>query len=160
MTMPTSAIIVLGSINTDMVIRAERIPTPGETVLGGEFYHAPGGKGANQAVAAARAGSTRVTLLAALGDDAMGLALLTQLSAENLCRDYIKTVPGRSSGVALIMVDRRGENSISVAPGANLELTPADVDAVPDEVFASAKVFLACLESPLETAPHAAVPLG
>ena len=149
--MPSSTIIALGSINTDLVIKGPRLPTPGETVLEGTFYRAAGGKGANQAVAAARSSREPVTLIAAVGDDDFGHASLDGLSRENILRDYIKVVPNRASGVALIMVNDLGQNCISVASGANMYLTPQDVDAVPDEVFAGAKVFLACLESPLET---------
>lgn len=145
-----SSIIVLGSINTDLVVKSDRLPKPGETVLGSEFFEADGGKGANQAVAAARLSREPVTFIAAVGDDAFGRHSLEGLARENLCQDYIRTVPDCPSGVAMIMVDANGENCISVASGANGCLSADDVDAVPDEVFASAKVFLACLESPLE----------
>jgi ribokinase len=149
--MPSSTIIALGSINTDLVIKGPRLPTSGETVLGGTFYRAAGGKGANQAVAAARSSRHPVTLIAAIGDDDFGRASLDGLSRENICWDYVKIVPDQASGVALIMVNDLGQNCISVASGANMCLAPEDVDAVPDDVFAGAKVFMACLESPLET---------
>ena len=149
--MTDCSIIVLGSVNTDLVIRGPRLPSPGETVLGGRFYQSAGGKGANQAVAAARAGSGSVALIAAVGDDAFGRAALAHVAAERLVCDYVKVVPGRASGVALIMVDDRGENSISVASGANYELLPSDVDSIPDELFAASKIFLACLELPMES---------
>lgn len=149
--MSDSKVIVLGSVNTDLVIRSERIPRPGETVLGGQFYRASGGKGANQAVAAARAALHPVTFIAAVGDDAFGRDALAAFEQENLDRQFIRVVPQANSGVALILVDEQGENSIAVASGANLQLSPADVDAVPDEVFSRAKVFLTCLESPIET---------
>ena len=149
--MPASRIIVLGSVNTDLVIRGPRLPVPGETVLGGEFYRAHGGKGANQAVAAARALARPVTFIGAVGDDGFGREALAHFAGENLDTRYLITIPNRPSGVALILVDRHGENSISVASGANLDLAPDDVDAVPDEVFDAAKIFLTCLESPLET---------
>jgi len=152
--MPSSLVIVVGSINTDLVIRGPRLPAPGETVGGGEFYQAAGGKGANQAVAAARAALDRVTFLGAVGDDELGHAALNRLRAENLVGDYLRTVAGESSGVALILVDQAGQNLISVAPGANLRLTPQDVDAIPHDVFAAAKVFLTCLETPLVTVAH------
>jgi ribokinase len=145
------SIIVLGSINTDLVIRSPSLPQPGETVLGGEFYRAAGGKGANQAVAAARSSDRRVTFLAAVGDDAFGRESLDGLRRENLDTRFVKTVPARSSGIALILVDANGQNLISVASGANLDLRPDDVHAVPAEVWQSARVFVACLESPLET---------
>ncbi len=149
--MAPSRIITLGSINTDLVIKGSRLPAAGETVLGGQFYQASGGKGANQAVAAARASRDPVTLIAAVGDDDFGRASLENFARENLSRDYIRVVPNQASGVALILVDDTGQNCISVASGANMALTPGDVDAVPDAVFAEARVFLACLESPLET---------
>ncbi|MFN0052093.1 MAG: ribokinase [Planctomycetales bacterium] len=146
-----ATVIVIGSINTDLVIRGPRLPAPGETVIGGEFYQAAGGKGANQAVAAARAGRTPVTFLGAVGDDPLGREALAGLRAENLVCEFLKTVPGMASGVALILVDEGGQNLISVAPGANARLTPADVEAIPEETFRAAKVFLTCLESPLDT---------
>lgn len=149
--MDDAGVLVLGSINTDLVIKGNRLPTPSETVMGGEFYQAAGGKGANQAVAAARAGNSLVTLIGAVGDDEFGRQSLAGLKAANVCCDYIKHVSDQPSGVALIMVDKQGENHISVAPGANLHLTPADVDRIPEEVFERAKVFMACLEVPLET---------
>jgi ribokinase len=145
-------LLVLGSINTDLVIRASRLPRPGETVLGGSFYEAPGGKGANQAVAAARAasnGGPRVTFLAAIGDDAYGSAAHERLGSEGIDCRFLKVVAGQPSGVALILVDEHGENLIGVAPGANAHLLAADIDAVPQAVFAQAGVFLASLESPL-----------
>lgn len=143
-------VIVLGSINTDLVVKGRRLPTPGETVLGGEFYQADGGKGANQAVAAARAARKPVTFIAAIGDDAQGQDALQRLKLQNLDCRYIHVVPGVPSGVALILVDECGQNMIGVASGANAELSAADVAAIPDAVFTEARVFLACLESPLQ----------
>lgn len=148
-------IIVVGSVNTDLVVRVPKLPRPGETVLGGEHYQSAGGKGANQAVAAARAAHEPVTFIAAVGDDAYGRQALDGLARENLETRWIKVVAGAASGVALIMVAESGENTIAVASGANLSLSPADIEAVPDEVFAEAGVFLACLESPLATVEHA-----
>lgn len=145
------SIIVLGSINTDLVIRSPLLPRPGETILGGEFYRAAGGKGANQAVAAARSSREPVTFLAAVGDDTFGHESLVGLNRENLDTRFLKLVPGQTSGVALILVDATGQNLISVASGANLHLRPDDVHAVPIEVWQNARVFVACLESPLET---------
>lgn len=145
------SIIVLGSINTDLVIRSPSLPRPGETILGGEFYRAAGGKGANQAVAAARSSREPVTFLAAVGDDSFGHESLAGLQRENLDTRFLKLVPGQPSGVALILVDAGGQNLISVASGANLHLRPNDVHAVPIEVWQNARVFVACLESPLET---------
>jgi ribokinase len=145
----TPNIVVLGSINTDLVVRGARLPAAGETVVGGEFFQAAGGKGANQAVAAARAGIGKVTFIGAIGNDALGEQSVVGLERDGIDRRWIKVVPDRPSGVALILVDHGGENLISVAGGANDALTAADVAAVPDEVFANAKVFLTCLESPL-----------
>jgi ribokinase len=142
-------IVVLGSINTDLVIRGKRLPRPGETVLGGRFFRAAGGKGANQAVAAARAGNGRVAFIGAVGDDAFGQQALNGLKAEGIDCQFVKVVSQQPSGVALILVDQHGENLISVAGGANDCLEPTDVAAISDEVFRHAKVFLACLESPL-----------
>jgi len=150
-TMAASRVVVLGSVNVDLVIRGPRLPRPGETVLAGDFYQAAGGKGANQAVAAARAAREPVTFLAAVGDDDYGRQMLGNFRRENLVVDYIKTVPDKPTGVALIMVDEHGENLISVASGANLSLSPEDVDALPASAFAGPGVFLACLESPLDT---------
>lgn len=146
-----SQIIILGSVNTDLVIRGPRLPVPGETVIGGEFYQAHGGKGANQAVAAARAAREEVTFIAAVGDDDFGRQAREQFARERLDCQFLKVVRKTPTGVALIVVDQKGENSIAVASGANNFLEPADIDAVPDEVFRSAKVFLTCLESPLDT---------
>ncbi len=145
-------IIVLGSINMDLVVRVPRMPRAGETVLGGEFFTTLGGKGANQAVAAARAARAPVSFLAAVGDDPYGQQARATLTREtHLSLDLVKTVTGCATGVALITVDAAGENMISVASGANHALSPADVDAVPEEVWRGAGVFLACLESPLAT---------
>ncbi len=146
-----SAVIVLGSINVDLVIRGPRLPSRGETVLGGEFFQAAGGKGANQAVAAARAGVNPVIFIAAVGDDRFGQESLAGFASENIRTDYVRVVAGKATGVALILVDNSGENSISVASGANMSLSPTAVDAVPSAVFDKADVFLACLECPLET---------
>jgi ribokinase len=143
-------IVVLGSINTDLVIRGPRLPRPGETVLGGEFFQAAGGKGANQAVAAARYGRETVVFMAAVGDDRFGQQSLEGLAAEGIDCRWIRVVPGIATGVALILVDPLGENVIGVASGANAHLSAADVDRMPKEVFSSAKVFLASLESPRE----------
>jgi ribokinase len=148
-------VIVLGSVNTDMVVRGPRLPQPGETVLGGSFFQAAGGKGANQAVAAARLAATPVLFIAKVGDDALGAESLAGLRRENLITDHVLPVPGQSNGVALILVDERGENCISVAAGANAWLRPADVDAVSEDLFRFARVFLASLESPLDAVVHA-----
>ena len=147
------SIFCLGSVNTDLVIRCPHLPRPGETVLGGEFYQAQGGKGANQAVAAARAIGQpgRVTFLGAVGSDEYGKVSRRALLEEGIECTHLKEVNSVPSGIAFILVDERGENLIGVASGANGQLLPADIDALAPNVFASAKVFLASLEVPLQT---------
>jgi ribokinase len=135
----------------DLFVRGPRLPAPGETVLGGMFYQAHGGKGANQAVAAARASRHRVTFVGAVGDDSLGDRARGAFAKENLNCDHLKTVPDTPTGVALILVDEAGENLISVASGANADLSAADVDKLPEDLFSGDGVFLACLESPLDT---------
>jgi ribokinase len=142
-------IVVIGSTNTDMVVKAERIPRPGETVLGGRFLMNPGGKGANQAVAAARLGGD-VTFIARVGDDLFGREAKALFKKEGICTDYIVTDTEEPSGVALIMVDGRGENCISVASGANGALTPEAIEDA-QAVIEHADLVLLQLETPLET---------
>jgi len=151
-------ILVVGSSNTDMVIRVPRIPRPGETILGGPFAMAAGGKGANQAVAAARAGG-RVTFVARVGDDVFGERALANFATDGLETRFIVRTPGSSSGVALINVDARGENSISVASGANARLSVEDVIEA-EAAFAAADIVLLQLESPLGTVEAAARKAG
>ena len=119
-------ILVVGSSNTDMIIRVARIPKPGETVLGSAFTMAPGGKGANQAVAAARAGS-RVTFLAKVGNDLFGEQAIRNFQADGIDVRFVAKDRRAPSGVALINVDEAGENCISVASGANALLAPEDI---------------------------------
>lgn len=121
-----SRIAVVGSINQDIVIRVPRIPQPGETVHHGRLARYAGGKGANQAVAAARAGAT-VNMLAAVGTDADGDALLHGLIADGVDTTYVARVDSAATGTALIAVDDAGANSIAVAAGANFEIDPADI---------------------------------
>jgi ribokinase len=145
----SARIVVVGSANTDLFVRIPTLPRPGETVTGGTFFTARGGKGANQAVAAARAGGA-VTLIACLGDDAFGDETLAALAAEGIAVHAVRRMPQTPSGVALILVDERGENSIAVAPGANALLAPEH--AVPNaEQLTPADVLVAQLETPLET---------
>ncbi|MGZ5424882.1 MAG: ribokinase [Candidatus Aminicenantales bacterium] len=151
-------ILVIGSSNTDMVIRVPRIPRPGETILGGTFTMAAGGKGANQVVAAARAGG-RVTFVARVGDDVFGERALANFATDGLDARFIVRTAGSASGVALINVDEHGENSISVASGANTLLSIEDVDRA-DDAFAAADIVLLQLESPLETVEAAARKAG
>ena len=142
-------ILVVGSSNTDMIVKVQRLPQPGETVLGGEFVSAAGGKGANQAVGAARAGGD-VTFVARVGDDAFGKLAIAGFARDGIRTDYVVRDRRRPSGVALIVVGAGGQNSIAVAPGANGRLSPADVRRA-DRAFGAARVLLLQLETPLET---------
>lgn len=143
-------VVVVGSSNTDMVARAPRLPRPGETVLGGAFASAPGGKGANQAVAAARLGA-QVTLVARIGQDALGDAALRGFEAEGIDTQFVVRDPDAPSGVALIGVaEDTGENAIIVAPGANANLSVADIMQARDAIR-GADVLACQLETPLET---------
>ena len=147
-------VLVVGSSNTDMIIRVPHIPKPGETILGDAFSMAAGGKGANQAVAAARAGG-RVRFIARVGDDLFGRQALDGFAHDGIDVRSVLATSGAASGIALITVDERGENSISVASGANALLSVADVEAAGD-AFAAADIVLLQLESPLETVEAAA----
>ena len=120
-------VLVVGSLNMDLVVRMPRIPRPGETLLGGVFKTFPGGKGSNQAVAAARLGA-RVTMIGCVGSDAFGREMLAMLAAEGIDHTYVRAHPDLATGVALIQVDDQGQNSIAVASGANLALTVEDVE--------------------------------
>jgi ribokinase len=142
-------VLVVGSSNTDLVIRVPRLPRPGETVLGGAFSTAAGGKGANQAVAAARAGG-RVTFVARVGTDGFGDRTVAGLEADGVDIRFVARTAEAPSGIALITVDERGENSISVASGANALLSAADVERA-GEALAAADIVLLQLESPLAT---------
>ncbi len=147
-------IVVIGSSNTDMVVRTPALPRPGETVLGGEFIMAPGGKGANQAVAAARAGG-EVTFIARIGDDIFGRQSLEGLVRDGIHIEHIVEDKNSPSGVALIIVGPDGENCIAVASGSNAGLAAADVRKA-KAVISSADIVLLQLESPLETVQEAA----
>ncbi len=142
-------IIVAGSSNTDMVVKVPHIPAPGETILGDDFMTIPGGKGANQAVAACRSGSD-VVFIACISDDAFGKQALENYRKEGIDVSCIKVKPGIHSGIALINVAAGGENSISVAPGANWYILPEDIRHC-RQVFSGAHVVLAQLEIPLKT---------
>ena len=141
-----SPIVVVGSANTDLVIRAPRLPRPGETVTGRRFEIVAGGKGANQAVAAARAGA-RVIFIANIGSDDFGAASVRGLRAERIDTRYVVRSKGAPSGVALILVDARGENLIGVARGSNDELRPAHLDAARSAICA-ARCLVVQLEIP------------
>ena len=147
-------IVVVGSSNTDMVIKSESFPQPGETLLGGEFYMFPGGKGANQAVAAARLGG-QVTFVAKVGSDIFGEKARQQFAKEGIAIEQISVHPKLPSGVALITVDAKGENTIVVAQGSNGALSPEDV-AKADAAFNDAAIVLMQLEIPLDAVMFAA----
>ena len=138
----------------DLVARAPRIPEPGETIIGTGFRTAPGGKGANQAVAAARLGA-QVSMVGRVGVDAFAGQLLDNIAAAGVDHTFVVQDSEAATGVALIVVDDAGQNSIVVASGANMCLVPADVDAA-EAVISSADVLLLQLESPLETVTRAA----
>ena len=146
-------IVVVGSSNTDLIIKVPEIPRPGETLLGGEFMTFPGGKGANQAVAAARAGGD-VIFIAAVGDDPYGEEALKGYRLDQINTENIKICKGVPSGIAMITISEKGENAITVASGANALLSPADLEEL-DEVFHEADYMLIQLETPLETVQKA-----
>jgi ribokinase len=122
----TGRVIVVGSINIDLVVTGPKLPAPGETVIGGRFAQHYGGKGGNQAVAAARLGAP-VAFIGAVGDDDFGRSARDMLAAEGIDVSQIRTLADQATGVALILVDADGENSISVASGANGAVTPEQV---------------------------------
>jgi ribokinase len=150
-----SKILVIGSSNTDMVIKTEKLPVPGETILGGTFLMNPGGKGANQAVAAARLGG-KVTFITKRGNDLFGNQTVGLLMREGIDAQYIVKDMEYPSGVALITVDSSGENSIVVAPGSNSNLLQEDI---PPLIFETDKfeILLLQLEIPLKTVEFSAV---
>jgi len=151
---PAFAVVVVGSLNADLTITTDRLPSAGETVAGHDFVTRPGGKGANQAVAAARLGSA-VSLIGAVGDDAHGKMLVQAAHRDGIDTDSIVRIADTSTGVAVIEVDAHGENSIVVFPGANGRLAPHHVEQEAERIAAAAVVCL-CLESPLETIMTAA----
>lgn len=142
-------IVVVGSSNTDLVVKLPRLPRPGETIIGGTFSTAAGGKGANQAIAAARAGGN-VTFITKVGNDHFGQQAINAFEKDELNIDFVGYERGVSSGIALIFVDNHGENSIGVASGANSELRPPDIERA-SEAVTTADVLLVQLEIPLET---------
>ncbi len=141
-------VVVIGSYNTDLTIKTARIPRPGETIIGGVFSEGGGGKGANQAVAAVRAGAN-VSFIARVGSDILGKEGIQRLTDEKINTRYIFHDTDVATGVAFIVVDERGENSIVVASGANARLSPADMERTTEEI-SSAGVLLVQLESPLD----------
>jgi ribokinase len=142
------AVVVVGSLNLDLVVRVARLPGPGETVSGGDVFRNPGGKGANQAVAAARLGRG-VAMVGRVGDDPAGRELLASLEADGVDTAHVRAVDGVPSGAAFITVREDGENQIVVSPGANARLAPEDVAAA-GAVLRAAAVTLVQLEVPLE----------
>jgi len=152
-------IVVIGSINMDLVLRVPRMPLPGETLTGGAFQTIPGGKGANQAVACARlgrgaAGGQPVAMIGCLGDDAFGTTLRAALVADGIDVSHVASLPGVASGIASILVDANGQNSIVIAGGANDLLTPAHIDAALP-LIARASIVVLQLETPPDTVRHA-----
>lgn len=152
--MKTPHVVVVGSSNTDMVVKTSHLPKPGETVVGGTFVMAPGGKGANQAVAAARLGA-KTTFIAKVGDDLFGRQAVAGYQQEGIDTRWVLRDPHRATGVALILVDDRGENMISVASGANEALSPDDIDHAA-EAIRSADIVVMQLETPLPAVCRAA----
>lgn len=147
-------ILVVGSSNTDMVVQSDHLPRPGETVLGGTFFMNPGGKGANQAVAAARLGGD-VTFVCKVGNDIFGQQASRLFEDEGIDTSFVFTDPVNPSGVALISVDSNAENCISVASGANANLLPSDLKQL-DKAMDKADLVLMQLEIPLVTVEHVA----
>lgn len=146
-------VVVVGSIHADLVVKLGRLPKRGETVIGGIFQIFPGGKGANQAVAASRLG-VNTSIVGRVGNDLFGSMLVERLDKERVMTRHVVRDPEAHTGVALIMVDQQGSNLIAVASGADERLTPADVEAARDEI-ASAKVLMLQLEIPIQTVEHA-----
>ncbi|AMP01976.1 ribokinase [Collimonas arenae] len=149
-------IVIIGSINMDLVLRVPRMPHPGETLSGGQFRTIPGGKGANQAVACARlsADSVKVAMIACLGDDAFGAELRAALRSDGIDDTHVSTIKGVASGVASILVDAGGQNSIVLAAGANDALSPAHIDAA-RALIEQSRIVVLQLETPLPTIRHA-----
>jgi ribokinase len=142
-------IMVFGSINTDLVTYVDSLPSPGETITGGKFQSFPGGKGANQAVAAARAGAT-VEMFGCVGDDSLGREQIRSLEINGVSIRNIIVKDGIHSGIAQIMVDAKGRNLIAVAPGANFQFTPNDI-VIPEYPEEEIKINLVQNEIPQET---------
>ena len=145
-------VVVIGSLNMDLVVEAERPPQMGETILGKQIHFIPGGKGANQAVAAARLGA-HTTMIGAVGEDSFGQELVGALAGEGIAENTIKQVKGVATGVASILL-AQGDNSIIVVSGANYQCLPEDIDQH-EELIAQADIVLLQLEIPLETVIYA-----
>jgi len=150
---PSFDVVVVGSVNMDLVVSAPEIPAPGQTVLGSDFKTISGGKGANQAVAAARLGA-RVAVVGRVGEDAFGQSLREGFTCASVDCGHLRDTAGVASGVALIVVAESGQNAICVAAGANARVGPDDVERAAD-LIAKARVCVVQLEIPLETAVRA-----
>ncbi|MGO8705180.1 MAG: PfkB family carbohydrate kinase, partial [Candidatus Brocadiia bacterium] len=150
--MKPARIGIIGSANADLVVRADHTPAPGENVLGDDLRMIPGGKGANQAVAVARLGG-RARFIGRVGRESFGKMLLASLRGDGVETDDLAAVADAPTGVALIVIDRNGQNSIVVAPGANRRLMPADVQAL-RPVLEKLDAILMQLEIPIETVVH------
>jgi ribokinase len=161
---PLSRLVVVGSANYDLMLNVPRLPRAGETISGDRFLVAAGGKGANQAVAAARLGAA-VTFVACVGDDPYGKLTLDGLRDEGIDLSHVRVVPNCASGVAIVLTDASGENCIALSPGANAQLAPSDIDAA-QTTIAQAGLLICQLESPkhtirfaIEAARRASVPV-
>lgn len=150
----TKKLVVLGSVNADQVMNVPRFPKPGETLVGSNYRIAYGGKGANQAVAAGRAGAN-ISFIATVGDDDIGARMKTQFALDGIDTSSVMTIADTPTGVAMIWVSAEGENSIAISAGANAELTPERL-AAHHVLIEAAEVLLMQLESPLETVEAAA----
>ena len=146
-------IIVIGSLNMDLVVRAPRLPRPGETLSGSDFRTVPGGKGANQAVAAARLGA-QVAMVGRVGEDVFGPRLLAGLAEHGVDSRHVRCDGEAPTGTATIIVDEHGENAIVVVPGANGRVAPADVDAA-QSLLVAARTLILQFEIPLPTVEYA-----
>ncbi len=146
-------IIVVGSVNMDLVIRAPRMPAPGETIAGSGFRAIPGGKGANQAVAAARTGA-EVHFIGSIGADDFGLRLKRGLADEGIDLSHLSVLEDQSTGVAMIILDAKGQNTIVLSPGANGRVTPEQIETCADTI-ASARMLVCQLETPLTAVTRA-----
>jgi ribokinase len=142
-------LVVIGSSNTDLVVKTERFPKPGETLVGGDFFLFQGGKGANQAVAASRMGA-EVSFLSKVGNDLFGKQTKKSLEKEGISTQWVEVDTKKATGIALITVNTQGENTIVVAPGANASLSPTNIQASLSQVPRHS--FLLCqLETPIDT---------
>jgi ribokinase len=145
-------IVVVGSLNMDLVVKVEYMPAPGETISGSDLQTIPGGKGANQAAAAARMGAN-VAMVGKVGQDAFGPRLLKALNDVGVDTSSVKIEAESATGTAVIVVDKKGENSIVISPGANGKMTPAYIDQV-ESIIENAKIVLLQHEIPLDTVEY------